>query len=380
MVRKIMHRISAGPASQRDVRHQSHFSPNSAWASRCPAAIGSFQAEVARDDFLRITNQFADAGAGGPGDVLSAFGLPRGASGRSRDGAPPTVIFRSLEQLRSIGRQLATVVDRVAAVRWNARMESSSLRSSASHLRMIAWVCRVFGIDPCRPDMLGIRRIATCVNNYNTLTGWLSAWKAAIEALVQPWPGDVDPVLRGIPRGTRRLQVPRMPRQRVRRRLLRRLLVCAIQKNDPGFLVIIAHSFAPRMPSELFAQFSFEKLHRRYEGWEYGPIKRKMRLDLQFVKSFCFCSTDPFLCLCSWHRVWPGLDHSKQLGGFSATKWTAGLRALLNELGGSECTGLPWSRHPPRRCDRYFLRTGCGGHAPALQLAVSGVSDPSRPV
>ena len=186
--------------------------------SRCPAAIGGFWAEVAGDDFQRIINQFANAGAGGPGDALSAFGLPRGASGRSRDGAPPTVIFRSLEQLRSNGRQLATVVDRVAAVRWNARMGSSSLRSCASHLRMIAWGCKVFGIDPCRPDILGIRRIAACVNNYNTLIGWLSAWKAALEALGQPWPRDVDPVLRGIRRGTRRLQVPRMPRQRVRLR------------------------------------------------------------------------------------------------------------------------------------------------------------------
>ena len=64
-------------------------------------------------------------------------------------------------------------------------------------------------------------------------------------------------------------------------------------------------------------------------GMKGGPIKRKMRLDLQFVKSFCFCSADPFLCLCSWHRVWPELDHSKQLGGFSATKWTAGLRITM---------------------------------------------------
>ena len=82
------------------------------------------------------------------------------------------------------------------------------------------------------------------------------AWNAALEALGQPSPGDVDPVLRGIRRGTRRLQVPRVPRQRVCRRLLRRLLVCAIQKNDPGwswwaFLGIIAHSIALRMPSEL---------------------------------------------------------------------------------------------------------------------------------
>ena len=74
-------------------------------------------------------------------------------------------------------------------------MKSSSLRSYASHLHMIAWGCRVFGIDPCCPDTLGIRRIAAGVNNCNTLTGWLSAWKTALEALGQPWPGDVDPVL-----------------------------------------------------------------------------------------------------------------------------------------------------------------------------------------
>ena len=78
-----------------------------------------------------------------------------------------------MDQLRCTDRQLARVVDRVAAVRWNARMESSSLRSCASHLRMIAWECRVFGIDPCRPDMLGIRRIAACVNNFHTLAGCL---------------------------------------------------------------------------------------------------------------------------------------------------------------------------------------------------------------
>ena len=86
------------------------------------------------------------------------------------------------------------------------------------------------------------------------------------------------------------------------------------------------------MPSELFAQFSSDKLRQMYEGWEYGPIKRKMRLDFQFVKSFCFCPSDPLLCLCSWHRVRPELNHSKHLGGFNVTKWTAGLRALLKEL------------------------------------------------
>ena len=35
MISKIMPRISVGPASQSDVRHQSHLSPKSAWASLC---------------------------------------------------------------------------------------------------------------------------------------------------------------------------------------------------------------------------------------------------------------------------------------------------------------------------------------------------------
>ena len=52
VVRKIMHRISAGPASQRDVRHQPRFAPSSAWASRCQAAIGSFQAVASKRRLL----------------------------------------------------------------------------------------------------------------------------------------------------------------------------------------------------------------------------------------------------------------------------------------------------------------------------------------
>ena len=79
---------AAGPASQRDVRHQSLVSPNSVSAT-CPAVVGNFQTEVAPNDFQRIIDQFADAGLKGPSDVLSAFGLPRGASGRSRDGVLP---------------------------------------------------------------------------------------------------------------------------------------------------------------------------------------------------------------------------------------------------------------------------------------------------
>ena len=167
-----MHRISAGPASQRDVRHPSHFSPNSAWASRCPAAIGSFQAGLFETIFSVLSTSLLMQVLGGQvmySQNLVCLGEPLVAVVME---FLPTVIFRSLEQLRSNGRQLATVVDRVAAVRWNARMESSSLRSYASHLRRIAWGCRVFGFDPCQPDILGRRRIAACVKNLEALD-WL---------------------------------------------------------------------------------------------------------------------------------------------------------------------------------------------------------------
>ena len=71
----------------------------------------------------------------------------------------------------------------------------------------------------------------------------------------------------------------------------------------------------------------------RSEGWEYCQIKRKLHLDWQFVKSFCCCATDPLVCVCAWHRLWPELDHPRLLDGYQATKWTAKLRTLLGELG-----------------------------------------------
>ena len=169
MVRKVMHRICAGLASQRDARQQSLRLPN-AWVPHEPAAIKNFQTEVTRDDIQGIIVQFDVAGALGARRCALSFCFPRGASGRSCDGAPPTVNIRILEQLSSSGRQLAAIVDKISE---HAGVESSSLRSYASHLRMFPWECKVFGIDPSRPDIVGIRRISVCVNNYSTLAGWV---------------------------------------------------------------------------------------------------------------------------------------------------------------------------------------------------------------
>ena len=156
-----------------------------------------------------------------------------------------------------------------------------------------------------------------------------------------------------------------MPRQRVLEGLLRRLLVCARGGPSSGSSPTPLLYAGPVncLLSSLVTSCT------RYEGWEYGPDQAtKMRLDLQFVKSFCFCFADPFFVSLLMASLFGRNFTRSSFGGFSATKWTAGLRAL-NELGvpnALDCHG-----HDIRRgaAIRYFLSAECGGHAPALQLA-----------
>ena len=270
--------------------------------------------------------------------MLSAMGLPRGETHRCKDGAPPSTIFKVIASQSRSAVDVSAMADSVAKASWHARLERSSSAAYASHLRMIAWGCRVFNIDPVDPGVQGVRRIAACVNNASTLSCWLSAWKCALEGLGASWPGDLDPLLKGIRRGTAKLQTHRMPRQRVRRALLRDLLKVALSKSSTvwywwAFIGIVAHSFALRMPSELFAQFEFRKLKRSSNQWVYGPIRRKFRVDWQFPCAFCHCEVDPFMCLCAWTPAWHEMDHSKWLGGLRSQQWTTMLRSLLTELG-----------------------------------------------
>ena len=281
--------------------------------------------------FFDIIDRFTLSAAGAPSDVCAALGV-------AAKQAPPSTVFWHLQVHRDAGGSIDHLVDSVVAARWQAKLAASSSLVYASHLRMIAWGCRIFAVDPLCPGIAGIRRIAACVNNASTLSGWLSAWKCALESAGQVWPGDSDPILKGIRRGTLKLQPPRYPRHRIRRPLVRRLLVLAVRKSSSkwlwwGFLAIMAHSFALRMPSELFGQFQVDKLQMVEGAWRYGPIRRKLRQDWQFAHSFCMCVRDKFLCMCSWSAVWQELDHTVRWGGYTPSKWTAGLRDLLQELG-----------------------------------------------
>lgn len=268
--------------------------------------------------FFEVIEGLDRASAGTAGDMLSAMGLPRGEAHRCKDGVPPSTIFKVIESQSRSAVDVSAMADSVAKARWHARLERSSSAAYASHLRMIAWGCRVFNIDPVGPGVPGVRRIAACVNNASTLSCWLSAWKCALEGLGASWPGDLDPLLKGIRRGTAKLQTPRMPRQRVRRALLRDLLKVALSKSSTvwywwAFIGIVAHSFALRMPSELFAQFEFRKLKRSSNQWVYGPIRRKFRVDWQFPCAFCHCEVDPFhvpLCI---QRLAVGVSSTSRL-------------------------------------------------------------------
>ena len=289
------------------------------------------------DRFFGIIDRFTLSAAGSPADMGSALGIAGGKARCSRY-APPSTVFRHLQEHLIGGGSVGRLADAVAAARWQAKLAASSSLAYASHLRMIGWGCQIFAIDPLRPGIVGIRRIAACVNNASTLSCWLSAWKCALEAAGEDWPGDSDPILKGIRRGTLKLQAPRYPRRRIRRPLVRRLLRLALSKSAAkwhwwAFLAIMAHAFALRMPSELFSQFQIDKLAFGNSAWRYGPIRRKHRHDWQFAHSFCLCAQDKFLCICSWKAVWAELDHTLRWGGFTPSSWTGSLRELLKELG-----------------------------------------------
>ena len=155
---------------------------------------------------------------------------------------------------------------------------------------MDLWGCRIFEINPLDPGVVGVRRIAACVNNNSALSCWLCAWKCALEGEGRQWPGDSDPILRGIRRRTARLQPPRMPRKQIRRGLLRKLLQGAVAKQDAhwwwwAFIAIVCHALALRIPREFLGQFAMGKLVLDAGWWKYGPIKEKVQTGL----AICTC-------------------------------------------------------------------------------------------
>ena len=101
-----------------------------------------------------------------------------------------------------------------------------------------------------------ILRVSALVNNHNTLRVWLAAWRDWHIQEREQWPGDQNPFLRRVRKGTERLNPRPAPKGRVRFPLWRKLLQLAAQKNLIAFgtLCNLAYIFAARVPSELLNQ------------------------------------------------------------------------------------------------------------------------------
>lgn len=267
-------------------------------------------------------------------DFLTALGLPRSCSARSKDGAAPRRVIQALTAAREPGVDIVKLADGVVERRFIYRISESSTTTYASHLGMISLACEVFGCAPLGCSVIDVRRVAAICVCASTQRGWLSAWAMAHQVAGVPWQGDRDIILRGLRIGTLKSRVPRFPRKRVDRKLARALLKRAITGGMSWWSVILvlAYNFLLRMPSELFGQYKRSFLRESGGRFSYGPIRRKQRLDWCTITAFCTCRTDPAMCLHAWCSVTDELDavpNSKHLGGYTPTSWTARLRQLL---------------------------------------------------
>ena len=167
------------------------------------------------------------------------------------------------------------------------------------------------------------------------------------------WAGDDDIILRGLRLGTLKCQMPRFPRNRTDRKMVRPLLQLALARGKLWWAIIfiLSYSFLLRMPSELFAQYRRQLLSVHGGRFVYGPIRRKQRLDWCEAVAFCVCGQNQSLCLHEWLPVLDELEgKSKErpmLGGYNPSSWTAELRSLLAAM------GIPspedWYGHDVRR-------------------------------
>ena len=205
----------------------------------------------------------------------------------------------AMAEARAAGVNLQSAADSVVQERFLCKTVPSTLRTYASHLRMIAWASELLGEPPLGCSVQHVRRVAAVCACASTQRGWLSAWALAHQVAGVPWQGDQDVILRGIRLGTAKCRAPRLPRQRVDRLLLRRLLRFALSRQRRWWCVIaaLAHNFLLRMPSELFAQCTRARVQVNGGRFVYGPIRRKQRIDLCTVFAFCTCGVDEGICL-----------------------------------------------------------------------------------
>ena len=316
--------------------------------SAAAAAVGPASAW---DAFWRVVEALGQACERHNWDIMVALSRDRGCTPRHPDGAPPRQVLRALEEARASGVDVVGLADTVVQDRFLCKTVPSTLRTYASHLRMVAWACELFGAPPLGCAVQHIRRVAAVCVCASTQRGWLSAWALAHQVAGVPWQEDLYTILRRICLDTAKCSAPRLPRHRFDRRLLRRLLRDAMSQQHTWWCVIaaLAYNFLLRMPSELFAQCERALVQPQGGRFVYGPIRRKQRVDLCTVFSFCTCGVDAGICLHTWLPVWDELLRSggRPLGGYTPASWTSEFRCHLRAIG----VACPeeWFGHDVRR-------------------------------
>ena len=316
-------------------------------------------------DFANILRMFENPVHRSTTSLMAALGQKAPPSIKSKDGAPPRQVLKHLASAKAEGLDIASLADGVVERRFMCKIAATSTATYASHLRMIGWACELFGHEPLGCTVAQIRRVAAVCSCASTQRGWLSAWAMAHQLAGQDWAGDADIILRGLRLGTLKCQVPRLPRNRIDRKMIRPLLQKAIVKGKIWWAVILilTYSFLLRMPSELFAQYKRELVSVHGGRFVFGPIRRKQRIDWCEAVAFCVCAQDQSLCLHEWLPVLDELENKSReqpaLGGYSPSSWTSDLRDLLSAIGVPE--PADWYGHDVRR----------GGAADAF--AASGV-------
>ena len=242
--------------------------------------------------------------------------------------AGPSKVLAELQRQKNKGADIHAALHAVAMKRVQSSIMLSSARTYASHLRMILWASQVLEICPLPATLQSIRLVATCVSNASTLRGWLAAWRLAHVIAGRSWEGDSDATLKACRTGVLKTQPNSTVRQRINRKLARRLLVRAVNAGDFKWAACANFCFCLllRIPSEFLGQFKQSLVVVDRRGLRYGPIHRKGKIENQHVRAFCTCAGDKFMCWHAWHPILRRLPAGGPSGMFTVRSFVARMR------------------------------------------------------
>ena len=276
--------------------------------------------------------------------------------GRSAAGPTPTQEINLLADLTKSGVAVNQLLDDIALARARAALAKATSSSYASHVRMISWACSCLGELPMPASLDLILRVSALINNHHTLRVWLAAWRDWHIQERERWPGDQNPFLRRVRKGTERIAPRPKPKGRVRFPLWRKLLQLAAQKGLTAFgtLCNLAYIFAARVPSELLRQCRWCNLTIQNDTLTFKDVQRKGKPCLSNLRRWCVCAKDELLC---WHLWLAALKEVRAancsprdlLFPFSASYVTCTLQSLLLECGFSADEASLFTTHSFRR-------------------------------